>query len=86
MGEFATDSTLTFQQRKVVNIGWDTGIIKGMTVSIEAGSSDEDQREVRSAQNDGFATVTFPGDFEGDCHITVKGSKGGEQSGVCTVE
>jgi hypothetical protein len=80
---------LEFQQRKTVNVGWDTSVIKGMSVSISAQNTaldEEEEIEVRNTANDGWATITFPFDFEGDCEITVRGSKGGEQSGTVTVK
>jgi hypothetical protein len=80
-------SALQFMQRKVVNVHWDVGIIKGMTVSISAAeNADEEPQEIRSTLNDGYATITFPADYEGECHITVAGSKSGEQEGVVYVE
>lgn len=77
-----------FQQRKTINVGWDLDVIKGMTVSIEASTPDnlDNFEEVRSADNDGWATVTFPQDFAGECNIVVKGSRSGEQSGTAVIE
>jgi hypothetical protein len=77
--------SLEFTQRKTVNVHWhDT--IKGGSVSIQVSSPDlEEPKEVRNVENDGYATVTFPADFKGDCQVTVEGSRGGHETGTVTV-
>lgn len=78
---------LRFQQRKVVNVLWDTGMVKGMSASIEASSEEQEETiEVRTVANDGSATITFPNSFKGPCAVVVRGSKGGEQSGTVNVD
>jgi hypothetical protein len=77
---------LNFKQRKVVNIGWSEDEIKGGMVSIAVSAPEWDEpREVRNTLNDGYATITFPADFTGECHVTVTGSRGGQQEGTVTV-
>jgi hypothetical protein len=78
---------LTFQQRKTINIGWDTAEITGATVSLKADNPDDDSDavEVRNVVNDGWATITFPQDYTGTCNVTVEGSDGGSQDGTVTV-
>lgn len=75
---------LSFMQRKTVNVHWTDKDIKGGFVSIrvEVGGKD---REVRTTENDGYATITFPADFKGECSVTVKGSRSGGESGIVTV-
>lgn len=82
-------SELSFKQRKVVNIHWDTDEVKGHSVSISTqntANDEEEGAEVRNVDNDGYATVTFPADYVGDCYVVVKGSKGGEQTGTVSVK
>ena len=74
---------LHFTQRKTVNVHWDDSV-KGASVSIQVDAGKE-KREVRTTDNDGYATVTFPADFVGDCKVTVKGSRSGGESGTVTV-
>lgn len=81
LGDVEEETGLTFMQRKVINVGWDTDVVKGMNVSIMAG-----EEEIRSVLNDGFATITFPNDFTGECAVTVRGSKTGEQSDTVIVK
>lgn len=78
--------TLTFRQRKTVEVEWDTDVVKGAYVSIEAGLPGEVPLEIRNVENDGHATVTFPEDFTGSSHIVVHGSHGGEDSGTVKVK
>lgn len=66
--------------RKAVEIGWDTSKIKGDQVSVQAAG-----QEVRTTKNDGKAVVTFPADFTGPSHITVRGSSTGEETGTIQV-
>lgn len=77
---------LGFTQRKTVNVHWHDEI-KGGTVSLEVSGDHDDTNEVRSGlQNDGYATITFPSDYTGDCFVKVKGSKGGEETGTVQVK
>jgi hypothetical protein len=78
---------LQFKQRKVVNIHWDTEEIHGGFVSIQAAAPEWDEPiEVRNTQNDGYATVTFPADFTGECHVVVEGSRSGRDEGTVSVK
>ena len=67
--------------RKVCVISWDTDAVKGSHASIQA--EDEEKRNV---DNTGTTNVFFPLNYEGDCHITVVGSKTGEDSGTIHVQ
>ncbi|HXJ67650.1 MAG TPA: hypothetical protein VNM39_02005 [Verrucomicrobiae bacterium] len=79
-------AALTFTQRKTVNVHW-TDEIKGGSVSIQANSPAwEEPKEVRNTTNDGYATITFPADFTGECEVVVSGSHGGEETGTVTVQ
>ncbi len=73
---------LHFTQRKTVNVHWGDDV-KGASVSIQVQGGEK--REVRTTENDGYATITFPTDFVGDCKVTVKGSRSGGESGTVTV-
>lgn len=78
--------SLEFTQRKVVNVHWHKDKIKGGSVSIQANSlAWEEAKEIRNVENDGYATITFPHDFTGECEVTVEGSRGGNESGVVVV-
>ena len=68
-------------QRKVVEVGWDTAVVKGSHASMQV-----EGEEKRSVDNDGKANLTFPNDFEGSVEVTVQGSKTGSESGTVTVK
>lgn len=74
---------LQFTQRKTVNVHWSDKVV-GASVSIRV--DDDEKREVRTTDNDGYATITFPADYTGDCKVTVKGSRSGGESGTVTVK
>ena len=50
--------------RKVVVIGWDTEVVKGMHASMQVGGE-----EKRNVDNDGSANLYFPSSFTGDVEI-----------------
>ena len=78
---------LSFTQRKTVNVHWHTAEIKGGFVSLQANSPAwEEPKELRNVENDGYATITFPADFTGECEVTVEGSRGGHETGTVTVD
>jgi hypothetical protein len=78
---------LHFTQRKVLNVHWDTSVVKGLSVSIEAAAVEGDpHKEVRNTANDGYAVLSYPANFEGESHIVVKGSRSGEESGSVTIK
>ena len=68
-------------QRKVVQVGWDTQVVRGSHASIQVGGE-----EKRNVDNDGKANLTFPNDFTGDVEVTIVGSRSGEETGTLTVE
>jgi hypothetical protein len=78
--------SLEFHQRKVVNVHWHKDEIKGGSVSLQANAPEwEEPKEIRNVENDGYAVITFPADFTGECEVTVRGSVGGEETGTVTV-
>lgn len=78
--------SLSFKQRKTVNVHWHTNEIKGAYVSVGASNPGWDEpKELRNVENDGYATITFPADFVGECDVTVTGSRGGHEEGTVTV-
>jgi|HubBroStandDraft_6_1064221.scaffolds.fasta_scaffold298177_3 hypothetical protein len=71
-------------QRKVVEIAYDTNLVKGETVSINAGPNAE---EVRDVPNHGTANVTFPGNFTSlGVAFEVQGSHEGVDTGSVPVD
>jgi hypothetical protein len=66
--------------RKVVVIGWDTGVVKGTHASIQA-----EGEEKRNVDNSGESNIFFPLDFSGEVKITVAGSKSGQDKGKIEV-
>lgn len=77
---------LEFHQRKTVNVHWHEDEIKGGYVSISANSPAwVDPKEIRNVENDGYATITFPADFVGECEVTVEGSRSGVETGTVSV-
>jgi hypothetical protein len=66
--------------RKVVVVGWDTEVVKGMHASMQV--EDEEKRNV---DNDGAANLYFPTNFTGDIEVTIVGSKSGEETGTISV-
>ena len=72
--------------RKTAVIGWDTNIVKGKTVSIQAGSGNiEDIEEKRNVANDGEANLYYPLDYSGSTDVIVRGSNSGEDKGTIHV-
>lgn len=67
-------------QRKVVQVGWDTDVVKGSHVSMQVGGE-----EKRNTDNDGKANLTFPNDFTGSIEVTIVGSRSGEETGTIEV-
>lgn len=77
-------AALSFTQRKTINVHW-SDAIKGGSVSIQVNPGGDEPAEIRNTQNDGYATITFPAAFSGECEVTVEGSRGGSESGTVTV-
>ncbi len=72
--------------RRGVEIKWDTSLVQGDTVTIKStNQEDPDNPSTRETKNDGFATVTFPADYEGSADVTVTGSDSGTDSGTISV-
>ena len=73
------------RQRKTIELDWrdelENGEIKGMSATISVG----DDKDIRTVDNDGLATVTYPQSFTGPVSVTVRGSKGGEAAYSFTV-
>ncbi len=72
--------------RRGVEIKWDTSLVKGHHVTIKAvNQEDPHNPSTRETKNDGYATVTFPADYEGSADVTVTGSDHGTDSGTISV-
>ena len=73
--------------RKAVNLSWDTGAVQGDTVNLRCTNPNnlEDVSTRDGLKNDGYAVVTFPKDYSGECNVSVTGSDGGEDTGVIEV-
>ena len=66
--------------RKVCVVSWDTDVVKGTHASVQA-----EGEEKRNVDNTGQTNVFFPADYEGECTLTIKGSKSGEDTGTFQV-
>ncbi len=60
--------------RKVVVIDYSKEIVKGATISVEAGGLEK----LSGLPNDGRVNVYYPADATGTYHGVVRGSKAGE--------
>jgi hypothetical protein len=77
-------------QRKLVQIKYDTSIVLGQMVSVQAiednPSGIQERIELMKTKNDGLCEVSYPQDFTGESKIAVRGSGGGEDSAVFNVD
>jgi hypothetical protein len=73
--------------RKAVNLVWDTSVATGGTVDLRCTNPNnlEDVSTRDGITNDGYAVVTFPADYAGECNVTVTGSDGGVDTGTILV-
>lgn len=71
-------------QRKAVQIGWDTSIVRGKWATIE-GEEPDGFEEKLHIPNDGNGLVTYGGDFSGPSKLRISGSKGGVEEGTIEV-
>jgi hypothetical protein len=73
--------------RKAVGLKWDTEVASGDTADLRctnpADLSDVSTRD--GIPNDGFAVVTFPGDYSGECVVEITGSDGGVDTGTIEI-
>ena len=72
--------------RQAKGITWDTEVVLGETANIRCVNPENEDVSTRDGvENDGRAVITFPGDYSGECNVTVTGSDGGEDTGTITV-
>jgi len=73
--------------RKAVNLSWDTEVATGDTVDLRCTNPNnlEDVSTRDGLNNDGFAVVTFPADYSGECMVEITGSDGGVDTGTIEV-
>jgi hypothetical protein len=71
-------------ERKAVNVSWDSSALVGDTVDLRAESGDDVSTRDGIA-NDGSAVVTFPAGFHGESHITITDADGNAEEGTISV-
>ena len=71
--------------RKAVEIKWDTSLVDGDTVDISTENGDDRSGRL-GVDNDGLATLTYPSDFVGETKVTVVGSDGGSDEGTISIK
>jgi hypothetical protein len=72
--------------RKAVEVKWDIEAVGSDRCKIFAENVDTGGvSNTAEMENDGFAVLTYPLDFEGQTHVRVEGTDGGSDEGTITI-
>ncbi len=71
--------------RKQIIVEYDKSVVKGQTVSAQAGKPGGEVLEKKTSKNSGGVTFSFGAAFTGPVEIAVKGSASGTDSGEVVV-
>lgn len=73
-------------ERKAVELKWDPTALEGDVMLKCTNPANEDVSVRQNLKNDGYATVTFPADYKGKCHVVISDSELHTEEGDITIK